>query len=87
MTVRPGGGSHTHVKGALLKSPDIRGQVYVQGLFMQENERKWLARLREMGWGFRAGFCAFARHRRDPPTPVPSAVRGLLTCPSLSCSH
>ena len=49
MTVRPGDIIHADVNGALVIPSDIGDRVYEQGLVVQENERKRLARLREVG--------------------------------------
>jgi 4-hydroxy-4-methyl-2-oxoglutarate aldolase len=49
MTVRPGDVIHADVNGALVIAPEMAHQVYEQGLIVQENERKRLARLHEVG--------------------------------------
>ena len=49
MTVRPGDIIHADVNGVLVIPPDVADQVYEKALVVQENERKRLARLREVG--------------------------------------
>ena len=47
--MRPGDIIHADVNGALVIPSDIGDRVYEQGLVVQENGRKRLARLREVG--------------------------------------
>lgn len=49
MTVRPGDVVHADVNGALVIPPEIADQVYDKAPVVQENERKYLARLRDFG--------------------------------------
>jgi regulator of RNase E activity RraA len=49
MTVRPGDVIHADLNGAVAIPPDIADRVYDQGRVIQENERKRLAHLREVG--------------------------------------